>query len=57
MKYQHIDENGQVQVHPIDIAMARHMLVALCGPQAATPSTLRAPAVPLFPTETLRPAP
>ncbi|MET8154812.1 serine hydrolase domain-containing protein [Sphaerisporangium sp. NPDC005289] len=56
MKYQHIDENGQVQIHPIDIAMARHMLVALCGTQAAPPSTLRAPAIPLFPTETLRPA-
>ncbi|MFC4529276.1 serine hydrolase domain-containing protein [Sphaerisporangium dianthi] len=56
MKYQQFDENGQIQVHPIDIALAQHMLVALCGAQAGAPSTLKAPAVPLFPTEGLRPA-
>ncbi|GII60243.1 hydrolase [Sphaerisporangium krabiense] len=51
MKYQRIDENGNVEEHPIDLALGTHILQALCGP--STPTTLtRLPFTP-FPTESL----
>jgi D-alanyl-D-alanine carboxypeptidase len=53
MKYQHLDENGAVQVHPIDIALSDYLLRALCGTQAAPPSTLSSPSIRLFPADSL----
>ncbi|GAA3813658.1 serine hydrolase domain-containing protein [Sphaerisporangium flaviroseum] len=55
MKYQTVDENGAIQVHPIDIALSTHLLQALCGSQAAAPNALTEPSVPLFLTEPLWP--
>jgi D-alanyl-D-alanine carboxypeptidase len=37
MKYQRVDENGNIEVSPIDVAVVEHLLLALCGttlPQA-----------------------
>lgn len=42
MKYQQIDENGQLITHPIDYAMGAHMVIAACSvPEGVT--TLRSP--------------
>ncbi|MEV3990557.1 serine hydrolase domain-containing protein [Streptomyces sp. NPDC049837] len=53
MKYQRVDEQGQMKPHPIDAAMLRHMTVALGGTPAdarpasrsGTPAPLAAAAV------------
>ncbi|MFI6510750.1 serine hydrolase domain-containing protein [Streptosporangium sp. NPDC050855] len=49
MKYQRIGENGYPVPHAIDMAMARHLDEALCGPAATTARRSGWP--PLLPTQ------
>ncbi|MER5643458.1 serine hydrolase domain-containing protein [Streptosporangium sp. NPDC002524] len=49
MKYQSIDENGNIQPHAIDYAMVSYFMQALCGPSAATAKSSRPPV--LLPTQ------
>ncbi|GAA3212553.1 serine hydrolase domain-containing protein [Nonomuraea helvata] len=51
MKYQRIDDNGQVVPSPIDYALVDHVLVALCGDSAAQAKASRPLFLPL-PTDT-----
>ncbi|GII83966.1 hydrolase [Sphaerisporangium siamense] len=51
MKYQRIDENGNIKDHPIDLALGTHILQALCGP--STPKALTQLPFTPFPTERL----
>lgn len=49
-KYQQLDENGVPQLHPVDVAVGEHLLLALCGP--GTARTLGQTFTP-FPTQNL----
>jgi D-alanyl-D-alanine carboxypeptidase len=55
MKYQQVNEAGQIMTHAIDIAMETHLLQALCGSQPAEPGLRNAPAIPMLPIERLSP--
>ncbi|MFI7633050.1 serine hydrolase domain-containing protein [Nonomuraea sp. NPDC049400] len=52
MKYQKIDENGQIVPSPIDYALVDHVVVALCGDTAAQAKASRPQVLPL-PADTL----
>ncbi|MEV0380453.1 serine hydrolase domain-containing protein [Nonomuraea sp. NPDC050643] len=41
IKYQSIDENGQIVPSPIDFALVEHLLLATCGPDSAQARTSR----------------
>ncbi|MGN9841149.1 serine hydrolase domain-containing protein [Nonomuraea sp. H19] len=47
MKYQTIDENGNLEPSPIDFALGDHLLLALCGQSAPTAKSSGTPFVPL----------
>ncbi|NRQ37927.1 beta-lactamase family protein [Nonomuraea sp. NN258] len=53
MKYQRIDENGNIEPSPIDYAMGTHLLVSLCGTADAARTAQAAPPINLFPTSGL----
>ncbi|WP_336212268.1 serine hydrolase domain-containing protein [Nonomuraea sp. LPB2021202275-12-8] len=38
-KYQRIDENGNIEISPVDVALGSHFLLALCGPDTARTAT------------------
>ncbi|MEU7855096.1 serine hydrolase domain-containing protein [Nonomuraea sp. NPDC049141] len=48
-KYQHLDDNGNIEPSPIDYALVDHVLLALCGQSGARTSQASSPLV-LFPT-------
>jgi D-alanyl-D-alanine carboxypeptidase len=47
MKYQTVDENGNLEPSPIDFALGDHLLLALCGQSAPTAKSSGTPFVPL----------
>ncbi|TMR94742.1 beta-lactamase family protein [Nonomuraea basaltis] len=49
-KYQTIDENGNIELSPIDFALGDHLMLAVCGQSAATAKASQAPFVP-FPAD------
>ncbi|MBF8193782.1 beta-lactamase family protein [Nonomuraea sp. K274] len=49
-KYQTVNENGEVEVSPIDVATVQHLLVALCGPAGAQVKAAQPDLVP-FPVD------